>query len=167
MGKLEAIKRFVIQSALSSFRPMFSLNRMIFIKLQDKALAGVGMKSEFQIWIGGGISIFTPWLPMARVQVRDSWENDMYAFEIEKGGVILDLGANIGVTSIHFIEKFSPGTLISVEADPDLFANYLERNLRNFNHGRHRCNVILRNSAVVSRIDNSLVLRRLAWTMET
>ena len=129
------------------------------MRLQDRALAGVGMQSEFQMWIGGGISLFTPWLPMARVQVRDSWVNDMYSFEVEKGGTIVDLGANIGVTSVFFMERFSPSKLICVEPDPELFSNYLKRNLQALDIGRlgPQSDLILLNSAIVPTIDDSLV----------
>lgn len=53
MGKLERLKRVIVQTILWSFRPMFRLNRLFFMRLQDRVLAGVGIKSEFQMWIGG------------------------------------------------------------------------------------------------------------------
>lgn len=96
---------------------------------------------------------------MTRVQVRDSWVNDMYSFEVKKGGTILDLGANIGVTSVFFMERFSPSTLICVEADPNLFSHYLKRNLEALDRAKLglKCELKLINSAIVSTIDDSLV----------
>lgn len=51
--------------------------------------------------------------------IREVWFDETYRlpFDIEVGRVI-DLGANIGLTSVYFAKKYGVGTIIAVEPNP-------------------------------------------------
>ena len=44
-----------------------------------------------------------------------------YAFKIPQGGVILDLGANIGISTIYFAQKYPTAKIFAIEPNLDSF----------------------------------------------
>lgn len=77
-------------------------------------------------------------------QVRELFYEREYDFNSSNSSpVIIDLGANIGMSCLFFSSIFPQSKIYAFEADPHIF-NYLHRNLNN----NHVANVTLYNQAV-------------------
>lgn len=87
--------------------------------------------------------LITPWMPMLRVQLRAFFVNNEYTFELGDSPAIIDAGANIGIASLFFWKTYKPRKLISIEADPDIYENYLTNNLRKYGVGSQPMNKAL------------------------
>jgi precorrin-6B methylase 2 len=73
------------------------------------------------------------------------FENQIYKFNSsQKDLLILDCGANIGLSVIYFKRLYPNSKIIAFEADPNIF-NVLQENVKSFNFK----NVELINKAVI------------------
>jgi FkbM family methyltransferase len=77
-----------------------------------------------------GKPLLTPWLPMLRVQLRAFFVLDEYLFDLPPDPVIVDAGANLGVSTLYFAHQYRPRALVAIEADPDMYRDYLVPNMQ-------------------------------------
>ena len=64
---------------------------------------------------------------------KEIFDNQVYLFESSrKDPVIIDVGANIGLSSAYFKKIYPSCKVIAIEADPDIF-NLLKKNTSQFN----------------------------------
>jgi FkbM family methyltransferase len=56
------------------------------------------------------------------------FQTKIYKFRCDHEPVIIDCGANVGISSVYWAKCFPKATIRAVEADPDVFA-YLEKNV--------------------------------------
>jgi len=77
-------------------------------------------------------------------QYRQIFQRGIYDFDADVDDpLMIDAGANIGMGSLRFLQRFPRGRLIAFEPDPRIFS-ILETNLREFDAG----NVTLNNAAL-------------------
>ncbi|HKU65863.1 MAG TPA: FkbM family methyltransferase [Rhizomicrobium sp.] len=51
-------------------------------------------------------------------------------FDLPPNPVIIDAGANLGVSTLYFARQYKPRTLVAIEADPEMYRNYLVPNMQ-------------------------------------
>ena len=129
MKKLWIILR-IIYSLFGLFKYKTRIEREVYFI--DKFYSYKGRRQDFKLKIKG-CHLVTPWVPMARVQLRSFFLNDEYKFELRDHPIIIDAGSNIGVGLIYFNHVYNNPKLISLEADKDIFENYLQKNVDSFN----------------------------------
>ncbi|WP_413207923.1 amino acid adenylation domain-containing protein [Rhodospirillum sp. A1_3_36] len=62
-------------------------------------------------------------------EIRDGEAHWLGGMTLEPGAVVVDIGANIGIFSLHMIERFKAGRVLAVEPSPQVAA-LLRRNLK-------------------------------------
>lgn len=95
----------------------------------DKRYLPFGEKGRFSVTFLGK-PLLTPWLPMLRVQLRAFFVLDEYLFDLPPNPVIVDAGANLGVSTLYFAHQYRPRSLVAIEADPEMFKEFLVPNLK-------------------------------------
>lgn len=99
-------------------------------RVYDSLLRPVGRRGNFSLRFLGE-RFRTPWLPMFRTQLRAIFVEDL--FERNDGSsevhLAVDAGANVGVATIGILLRHHPTRLIALEADPELYSEYLKPNL--------------------------------------
>ena len=133
----------IIYSLLGIFRYKTKIEREVYFI--DQFYSFRGRRRDFKLKFKGA-QIITPWVPMVRVQLRSFFLNDEYRFELRDNPVIIDAGSNIGIGLIYFNHVYKNSKLISLEADKNIFENYLKKNVNSFNLN----NVTLINKALYS-----------------
>ena len=102
--------------ARSRFRLCVDFTRSRFI-----GLVPMGQRNRLrEVCLRGGIKIRYRLNKGDLHSIREIWFEEAYQLPFEDpSGVFLDLGANIGMTSVWLAKKFSFTQVIAVEPDPD------------------------------------------------
>ena len=129
MKKLFTVFR-IIFSLFGVFKYKTKVKREVYFI--DKYFSYKGRRQDFKLKFKGA-ELITPWVPMARVQLRSFFLNDEYGFRLKENPVIIDAGSNIGIGLIYFNHTYKNPSLIALEADKNIFNNYLKKNVNSYN----------------------------------
>src|SRR4051812_36112709 len=108
----------------------FAVDVLLYRVLRLVRLPSVN--SERQIRLRGGVRI-TYRLNRGDIQpIREAWLDEVYQlpFTAKKSDVLIDLGANIGLTSVWLTKRYGYSTIIAVEPSPSN-ARLAQTNLEN------------------------------------
>ncbi len=105
-----------------------TISEVIFI---DRFYMYNGIKGNYRIKFLGKF-LYTPWLPLVRVQLRSFFKLQEYNFELKENPTIIDAGSNIGTAVIYYNYQYKNPNVIALEADSNICSDYLLKNLDSF-----------------------------------
>lgn len=145
------ILKHLLRPFIQAAKDLKSKDFLVFLRLRGK-LIKKGRYKEFKIKIYSDY-IFIPDSSSFLSSFKPIFVDKIYKFNpIQKKPVILDIGANIGLSTIYFSKVYKDANIIAYEADPVIFS-YLKKNCS------HLSNMpTLKNKAVWSE-DSSLYFK--------
>jgi len=124
------------------------------VELADKSILSIPRYQRSEVYHDGKL-LLIPDAPSCYYAHKEIHEKEIYQFPSDtKNPVIIDCGANIGLSILYFKKLYPDALITAIEADPVIFS-ILEKNIQTF--GCH--DVILIHKALSNKVGEVLFIQ--------